>query len=102
MLSDFLSKQKHAVSNPHGIIPISFNMQNVLQTRYYNIGEREHGKYLVQTRTQAKSSGIILPEVQGIDKRIDPDIRPEKQAIKPITSPETKGISQEKPRLGHQ
>ena len=45
ILSDFLSRQKHDDSNPHEIIPISFNMQNILQTRYYTIGEREHGKY---------------------------------------------------------
>ena len=45
ILSDFLSRQVHDNSNPHKVIPISFNMQNVLQTRYYNIGEREQGKY---------------------------------------------------------
>ena len=30
ILSDFLSRQKHDDSNPHEIIPISFNMQHVL------------------------------------------------------------------------
>ena len=60
ILSDFLSRQKQN-SNPHEIIPISFNMQNILQSKYYNISEREEGKYLVQTRSQAKSSGITLP-----------------------------------------
>ena len=30
MLSDFLSRQKHDYSDPHGIIPISFIMYNVL------------------------------------------------------------------------
>ena len=63
MLSDFLSKKKHDDSNPHEIIPILFNIQNVLQSRYYNISEKEQGKYLVQTRSQAKSSGVILPDV---------------------------------------
>ena len=51
ILSDFLSRQQHDDSNPHEIIPISFNMQNVLLTRYCNIGEKEQGKYLVQTRS---------------------------------------------------
>ena len=37
--SDFLSRQKHDNSNPHEIIPISFNMQIILKSRYYNIGE---------------------------------------------------------------
>ena len=57
-------------------------MQHILQTRYYNISEREQRKYLVQTRSQAKCSGIILPEVHVIDKGIDPNIRPKKQVIK--------------------
>ena len=51
ILSGFLSRQKHDDSDAHEIIPISFNVQNMLQTRYYNIGEREQGKYLVQTRS---------------------------------------------------
>ena len=34
ILSDFLSRQKHDDSNPHEIIPISFLMQSILQTRY--------------------------------------------------------------------
>ena len=29
ILSDFLSREKHDNSNPHEIIPISFNMQNI-------------------------------------------------------------------------
>ena len=48
ILSDFLSRQKHDDSNPHEIIPISFNMQSILQTRYYNLGKRNSDKYLVQ------------------------------------------------------
>ena len=100
ILSDFLSRQKHDDSNSHEIIPISFNMQHMLQTRYDNTGQTEQGKCLVQTWSQAKSSGIILPEVQGIDKGIDPNIRPEKQFIKPVISSEAKMISQVKPRIG--
>ena len=54
ILSDFLPRQKQDDSNLNEIIPTLFNMQNVLQTRYYNISEREQGKYLIQTRLQAK------------------------------------------------
>ena len=106
ILSDFLSRQKHDDSNPHEIIPILFNMQNVLQTRYYNIDEQEEGKYLVQTRSQAKTSSIISPEVQSMDKGIDPNIRLEKQVTKPVVTPKThilpeaKNISYIKQRLG--
>ena len=95
VLSDFLSRQKHEDNNPHDIIPISFNMQNILQANYYNLGT-----YLVQTRSQANSSGITLPEVHGIGKRLDRNILPEKQVIKPVITSEAKGIFQLKPRLG--
>ena len=43
---DFLSRQKHDDSNPHEIIPISFNMHSVLHKRYYDIGLMD--RYLVQ------------------------------------------------------
>ena len=57
-------------------------MQIILHTRYYNIGEREQGKYIVQTRSQTKTSGITLPVVHGIDKEIDANIRLEKTGHK--------------------
>ena len=46
-LSDFLSRQNHDDSNPHDIIPISFNMHNILHERYYNLTLTDN--YLVQT-----------------------------------------------------
>ena len=74
ILSDFLSRQKHDDSNPHEIIPVSFNMQNILHSRFYNIHKRKEGKHLVQTRSQAKSISITFPELHGVDKGIDPNI----------------------------
>ena len=91
---------KHDDSNQHEIIPILFIMQNILKSRHFNMNEREEEKYLVQTRSQGKSSGITLPEVHGIDKGKDPNIRPEKQVIKPIITSKAKSVSQIKPRLG--
>ena len=41
ILSDFLSRQNHDYSNPHEIIPISFNMYNLLHEKYYNIRKTE-------------------------------------------------------------
>ena len=41
ILSDFLSRQKHDKSDPHEIVPISFNMQEVLHAMHYNIHENE-------------------------------------------------------------
>ena len=63
VLSDFLSRQSSDDSNPHEIIPISFNMYQVLHEKYYNTEN-----YLVHTRSQARSSGIKLPEVHGMGR----------------------------------
>ena len=94
LLSEFLSKQKHDNSNPYEIIPISFNMNSILYDKYYNIGDRK--KYLIQTQSQAKSSGKKLPEVHGVGKSLDPDMQPEKQVIKSLVS-KVNEISQIKP-----
>ena len=75
VLSDFLSRLNNNDSNHHEIIPISFNMYKVLQENYYNIDS-----YLVQTRFQARSSGIKLPEAHAMRKNLDPNIKPEKTA----------------------
>ena len=47
ILSDFLSRQMDDTSNPHEIIPISFNMYNALYETYYR--NDSTGRYLVQT-----------------------------------------------------
>ena len=36
-------------------------------------------KYLIQTHSQAKSSGTRLLEVHGVQKELDQNLRPEKQ-----------------------
>ena len=64
-------------------------MHQVLHEKYYNTEN-----YLVQTRSQARSSGSKLPEVHGIGKNLHPNIKPEKQHANPI-----KG-SIEKPCIG--
>ena len=76
ILSDFLSRQEIYKSNPHEIIPISFDMKTILNDKYYKV-EEEKGKYLVQTRSQTKDSGIKIPEVHGSKKGLDPNLRPE-------------------------
>ena len=51
VLSDFLSRQHRDSSNPHQIIPISFNMGEVLQQNYQNSTK----SFLVQPRSQSKA-----------------------------------------------
>ena len=68
IMSDVLSRQMIDRSNPHEIIPISFEMKAILKDRYYDVGNES--RYQVQTHSQAKDSGIKLPEVHGVDKGI--------------------------------
>ena len=91
VLSDFLSRQKTDDSNPHKIIPISFSLRGVLHESYYRLDNMkeddklEADQYLVQTRSQTKSSGLTLPKVHGIDKGLDPHIKLEHQKL--VTPP---------------
>ena len=102
ILSDFLSRQKIDDSNPHEIILISFNMREVLQERYYNLyNMRIDGKYLVQTRSQTKSSGTEIARSTWSRKTLDwigqgrAGIRREVEIVPPLQTPEaTQSLSE--------
>ena len=94
ILSDFLSRQNVDDSNPHEIIPISFNLRTVLQDKYYNL-EEEKERYMIQTRSETKASGVKLPEVHGTRKDWILTKYPKKQLL-PIVKP----VIEKKPRLG--
>ena len=93
VLSDFLSGQKTDDSNPHEIIPISFSLRQVLLESYYRLEnltktiDSRIDKYMVQTRSQAKSSGIKMPEVQGAKKDLIPHVKPERSVVVPSACP---------------
>ena len=92
VLSDFLSRQKNDNSNPHKIIPISFTLKSLLHKYFYQIdsmtgfSETEANKYLAQTRSQGKSSGIKVPEIHGANKGINPHVKPGRQRPLPTLS----------------
>ena len=65
-----------------------FNMYQVLENKFYD------DKYLIQMRSQAKSSRIKLPEVHGMRKNLDPNLKPERQHTLP------KQGSMERPCVG--
>ena len=83
VLSDFLSRQKMDDSNPHKIIPISFTLRSQVDNHFYQINNEidqpKTDKYLVQTRSQAKSSGIKVPEIHGTNKGLNPHVKLGKQ-----------------------
>ena len=83
ILSDFLSQQKNDDSDPSEIIPISFNAYRILEeNRKIDVCKNE-GKFLIQTHSQAKTSSTKLPEVHGIRKELNPNLRPEIQHTMP-------------------
>ena len=67
VLSDFLSRQLGDKSDPHQIIPISFNIKEVLSRNYQN---NTKAAFMVHTRSQSK--GVKAPAVQ---KTLNPSNR---------------------------
>ena len=57
ILSDFLSRQNINDGDTNEVLPVSFNMRMVLQDKYFNLEEEEE-KFMVQTRSQMKASGV--------------------------------------------
>ena len=76
VLSDVLSRQKTDSSDPHEIIPISFTLKGLMGNHFYSINttnearQPKPSKYLIQTRSQAKSGGIKVPEIHGVDTKV--------------------------------
>ena len=106
VLNDFLSRQKTDDSNPHELIPISFSLRDQVSDYFYHIGNESNlprkDKYMVQTRSQVRSSSIRLPEIHGANKGLDPQVQPGKQKSFPIQSV-NKGTPTHpipKPRIG--
>ena len=85
VLSDFLSRQQGDNSDPHQIIPISFNMKEVLKRNYQNIVKNT---FMVQTRAQTKSRGVKTPAVQGATKSSNTRMK----EIKPVVIDDTPTI----------
>ena len=61
VLSDLLSRQIQDDSDPHEIIPISFNIKEILKENYQNMVK---DTYMVQTRSQEKAQANA-PSVQN-------------------------------------
>ena len=106
VLSNFISRQKMDDSNPHELIAILFLLKSQVSDYFYHIDNEiilpRNDKYLVQTRSQVRSSGIRLLEIHGANKGLDPHMQPGKQKTFPIQTV-NKGTPTHpipKPRLG--
>ena len=74
VLSDFLSRQQGDDSDLHQIIPISFNMKEILKQNYRNVVK---DTFMAQSISQIKSKGVKVPTVQGATKPSDKSNRKE-------------------------
>ena len=57
-------------------------MYKILENNLNNFDKNHsvgNSKYLIQMYSQAKTNGTNLPEVHGVQKGLDPHLRPEKQ-----------------------
>ena len=106
VLSNFLSRQQTDDSNPHELIPISFSLRDQVSNYFYcidtEVNPPRKDKYLVQTRSQVRSSGIRLPKIHGVNKGLDPYVQPGKQKSFPFQTI-NKGMPTHpipKPRVG--
>ena len=66
-MTDFLFRIQVDKSNPHEIIFILFDLQDVL-----------HEKYYIDTRSGAEKAGITVGKVHGYDKPLLPYMKPKK------------------------
>ena len=79
VLSDFLSRQQGDHNDPHQIIPITFNMREILKQNYQNYVK---DTFLVQTRSQNKAKGIKVPIIHSATEPLVPHDIPVKQPVK--------------------
>ena len=75
---------------------VKFTLESLSREHFYQFNnmtrssDTETSKYLIQTRSQAKSSGIKVLEIQCVNKGINPHVKPERQ--RPLRIPPTHNI----------
>ena len=73
ILSNFLSRQIKDDSNLHEIIPISFNIWEILQESYHNIATDTY-KVQMRAQTKAQANAPKVVETQPIAQKNTPEI----------------------------
>ena len=75
-ICDFLSRIDMDRGNPGEVIPISFNSFSMLNT-IRKATLHQANKLLVATRSKTKAEGATLLPVHGVQKHLDPTVKPE-------------------------
>ena len=84
ILADYLSRHRNKDLDSSELIPISFCCMDVFRS----LLETEHRLevYNISTRSSTKASGEIPPEVHGVEKPLDPNLKPEHQSKSKLPS----------------
>ena len=80
VLSYFLLRIAGDKSDPHGVIPISFNSHSTLTAHFYTFFKLQSETYTVVTRSKTKAVGTQMPKVHEAHKIVDPALNPHTQA----------------------
>ena len=75
-ICDFLARIDVDRGNPGEVIPISFNSFSMLNIMR-KVTLHQANKLLVTTRSKTKAEGAVLPPVHGVQKHLDPAVKPE-------------------------
>ena len=75
-ICDFLSRIDVDRGNPGEVIPISFNFFSMLNT-IRRVTLHQANKLLITTRSKTKAEGATLSPVHGMQKHLDPAVKPE-------------------------
>ena len=75
ILADYLSRYPNEDEDPSDLIPVSFCKLRDIET------------FCVGTRPSMKARDETVPEVHGIEKKLDPLIKPEQQYVIKGTNP---------------
>ena len=91
ILCDFLSRINVDDTDPHDLIPIAFNVLEILARN------DQFEEYCIMTRGQTAAAGIEVPKVHGADKPVDTNVKPERD--RKLQQQIAVGIAQARPQV---
>ena len=82
VLGDYFSRHRESDEDPYGLVPVSFSC---LEMYLSHLGL--HTLNVYSTRSKTKETGVIVPEVHGVNKCLYPHVKPEHQKCKTQPKP---------------
>ena len=79
VLADYFSRHKESNDDPYGLVPVCFCCFEIYLS---HLGLDTLNVYF--TRSKTKDTGEIVPGVHGVNKGLDPHVKPEHQKLKTL------------------